>query len=156
MRILAIDYGERRLGMALSDELGIAAHGIDTVEVRSPGHAVKAISRAIAAHNPGKVVVGLPLNEDGSVGPRAQAVLDFCEVCRAKGKTPVETWDERFSTIRAQRAMYEGGLNARKQKKHRDRLSAVIILQDYLETHPTKLDQSDQTQDDGPQDEQTT
>ena len=136
MRVLAVDYGDKRVGMALSDELGIAAHGLPTVEVQSPEQAVKAVSRTIAEHRVGKVVVGLPLNMDGSIGPRAKATLAFCAMCRAKGSVPVETFDERWTTVRAERALREGGVRSRKQRKHVDRLSAVLILQDYLAANP--------------------
>jgi putative holliday junction resolvase len=132
MKILAIDYGDKRLGLAVTDDLSIAAHGVGTVEVKSPAHALKAVSRAIAEHKAEKIVIGLPLNQDGSIGPRARTTLAFVEMCRAKGKTPVETIDESLSSYRSEDAMREGGMSTRKQKKHRDTLAAVIILQDYL------------------------
>jgi len=134
VRILAVDYGERRIGLAVSDELGIAAHGLPTVEVTSPRNAANAVAKVAVEQGAGLIVVGLPRNMDGSLGPRAQATLEFCELCRHRLRVPVETFDERLTTARARKALHEIGLDARRQRAHTDRIAAVMILQDYLVT----------------------
>ena len=134
VRVLSVDYGDRRMGLAVSDELGIAAHGLPTEEVRSPKQAARAVVRIAAELGAERIIVGLPLNMDGSHGPRAEATEEFCELCRRRTNVPVETFDERMSTVRAQSALHEMGLEARKQRSHVDRVAAVLILQDYLMT----------------------
>lgn len=138
MRILAVDYGDRRVGLALSDELGIAAHGLPTARVRSMEQAVEVIVRTAAEHGVERVVVGLPLNMDGTTGPRAEATTEFCRRCRdafsrREMNVPVETFDERLTTMRARSALHEMGFEERKQKDHVDRVSAIFLLQDYLQ-----------------------
>jgi putative Holliday junction resolvase len=139
VRILGVDYGERRIGLAVSDELGIAAHGLPTANVRSMDEAVRQVVEAVAQHIVGRVIVGLPLNMDGSSGPRAEVTVAFCEKCREtlakRGlDVPVETFDERLTTMRARQTLHEMGLEERKQRSHVDRVSAVLLLQDYLQT----------------------
>ena len=132
MRVMAVDYGDRRVGMAASDELGIAAHGLPTAEVRSPQQAVKAVVQKAQELQVERIIVGLPLNMDGSRGERAEATLVFCDLCREELDIPIETYDERWTTVRARNTLREAGLKARRQKKHVDKLAAVVLLQDYL------------------------
>ena len=132
MRVLAVDYGDRRVGLAVSDELGIAAHGLPTVEVRSPQQAAKAVVAKAQELAVERVIVGMPLNMDGSMGERAQATNEFCEMCRQAIDVPIETYDERWTSARARNTLREGGVKARGQRKHIDRISAVVLLQDYL------------------------
>lgn len=132
MRVLAVDYGDKRAGLAISDELGIAAHGLDTLTVISPRKAAVAVANIAAEKSAERIVVGMPYNMDGSIGPRAQATEEFCELLRRRTNLPVETYDESFSTERATDAMREAGLSERRQRGKKDRLAAVFILQDYL------------------------
>lgn len=100
--------------------------------------AVEQVIAAIAEYAVAQLVVGLPLNMDGSTGPRAEVTLGFCEKCRKElirrgMDVSVDTFDERLTTMRARQALHEMGLEERKQKRHVDRISAVLLLQDYLQ-----------------------
>ena len=148
MRVLAVDYGERRVGLAVSDELGIAAHGLPTEQVRSPKQAARAVARIAGELAAERIVVGLPLNMDGSRGPRAEATEEFCELCRQRTHVPVETFDERMSTIRARSALDEMGVGRQKQRPQVDRIAAVLILQDYLLTVSSAPTTGDPTSED--------
>ena len=139
MRVLAVDYGDKRVGLAISDPLGIAAHGLETLEVRSVQQAAKAVARTAREKEAERIIVGLPLNMDGSSGPRAEATETFCGEVRKRTEVPVDVFDERWTTVRAERTLHEGGVKARNQKKHLDRLAAVLILQDYLASQPGSL-----------------
>lgn len=136
MRVLAVDYGDRRVGLAVSDALGIAAHGLDTLEIRTPQQAAKAVARTAREKEAERIVVGVPLNMDGTSGERAEVTENFCEEVRKRTDIPVEVFDERWTTMRAERTLHEGGIRARDQKKHVDKLAAVLILQDYLGSQP--------------------
>ena len=132
MRILAIDYGDRRVGMAISDELGMTAHGLATIEVRSQKQAANAIARIAMEHDADKIVIGLPFNMDGSSGERADMTQILVDLCSKRTNLPIETFDERMSSIRANNALKEMGVKKHVQRNHIDRVAATIILQDYL------------------------
>lgn len=138
MRVLAVDYGDKRVGLAISDELGIAAHGLDTLTVVSPRKAAVAVANVAAEKSAERIVIGMPYNMDGTVGPRGMKTEEFCELVRRRTNLPVETFDERLSTYRAEDAMREAGLSERKQRGKKDQLAATIILQDYLSELPAR------------------
>lgn len=132
-RILGIDYGERRVGLALSDETATIGSALEQLEVTSDDDALDKIAAAIAGRGVGKIIIGLPRNMDGSYGPQARKVLAFVEQLRVKISIPVETWDERLTTVAAERAMLEGDLSRKKRKGRRDQIAAQILLQSYLD-----------------------
>jgi putative Holliday junction resolvase len=132
-RILALDVGEARTGMAVSDPLGILASPCGTIQVKSAQEDAEAVKRAAEEHEAVRIVVGLPLNKEGGIGPQAQKVLDFVEVLRQTADIEVVTIDERFSTAAAHRAMNETGLSAKKRKGVIDQAAAQQILQLYLD-----------------------
>jgi len=129
-----VDFGERRVGLALSDPLGLTAQGMETLEPEDEGELLRKIEEMVAQKGITKVVVGLPLNMDGSRGPTAKRVLKFTGRLRERLKKPVVTWDERLSTISAQRALNDMGRRIKGRKGEVDRLAATIILQSYLES----------------------
>lgn len=133
MRILGLDWGEQRLGFSLSDETGILATPMESVAVKSQDHALREVEEVLSRTGAGKLVVGLPLNMDGTRGPAARKVEAFVAGLRSRVRIPIETWDERLSTAMAERAMIEADLSRAKRKKARDRLAAQIILQGYLD-----------------------
>jgi putative holliday junction resolvase len=133
MRILSVDYGDRRVGLAISDELGIAAHGLDTADVTSPRRAANHIVAVAQERNAEIIVVGMPYNMDGTKGDRATKTDEFCVMLRNRTNIPVETFDERLTTSRAESTLHEAGLDERKSRGKKDRIAAVLILQDYLE-----------------------
>ena len=133
MRVLGIDYGSRRIGIALSDETATVAQALEQFTADSDEAAVRKISESVTERGVGKVIVGLPRNMDGSYGPQAQKVSQFVENLRAKISVPVETWDERLTTVAAERAMLEGDLSRAQRKARRDKIAAQILLQGYLD-----------------------
>ncbi len=135
MRVLAVDFGDRRVGMAISDELGIAAHGLDTIEIASPRKGANAVVAMAQERGAGTIVVGMPFNMDGTKGPRAEATDAFCELLRRRTTIPVTTFDERMTSMRATAALREAGMDERSQRGRKDRLAATIVLQDYLSVH---------------------
>lgn len=136
MRSLGLDVGDVRIGIALSDETRTLASGLPTYARVGPRKDVKAIKALVREREAGEVVVGLPRNLAGEIGPQAEKVLAFVEDLRAALPVPIVTWDERFTTAMAQRAMIEGGLSRRARKESVDQVSAVLILQSYLDARP--------------------
>jgi putative Holliday junction resolvase len=136
MRILAIDYGDRRLGLAVSDPTGLIASGLPTIERSGPDEEVtEPLRRICQEHGVERIVVGLPVNMDGSHGPRAQVSQEFAQRLREALDIEVETWDERLTTAQAERAMLAADLSRKKRKKRRDQVAAQILLQSYLDAH---------------------
>lgn len=133
MRILGIDYGDVRVGVAVSDPLGFTAQGLETVQNRGKKSVLEALAKICAEYSVAEVVIGLPRNMDGSIGPRAKAVMDLLPELEVAVKVPVTTWDERLSSRQVERSMLEGGLSRQKRKENSDRLAATLILQSYLE-----------------------
>lgn len=134
MTILAIDYGDRRLGLALSDPSGIIATGLPTLERSGPSEdVVEPLRRLCTEHGVEHIVVGLPINMDGSHGPRARLSLAFAQKLRDELDIAVDTWDERLTTVQAERAMLAADLSRKKRKQRRDRIAAQLLLQSYLD-----------------------
>jgi putative Holliday junction resolvase len=133
-RILGVDHGERRLGLAISDVMGILATPLRTVEVSSDADSVKAVCEACAETEAVGIVVGLPLNMDGTVGPIAKRVRAFCDMLRKAIDLDVEEWDERLSSAMVERVLLDADMSRRKRKKVRDKLAAQVILSGYLDS----------------------
>ena len=133
MSVLGIDYGDRRIGLAAGDALGLVAHGLPTLENTSIESVLAALRGIIKERNVDEIVLGLPLNMDGSEGPQAQKARAFGEALQTLGK-PVHFADERLTTERAHRALKEIGLSHAKRRKRIDRLAAQFILQVYLDS----------------------
>ncbi|MFN2432656.1 MAG: Holliday junction resolvase RuvX [Gemmatimonadota bacterium] len=132
-RVLAVDYGKRRVGLALSDPTGTLATGLATLE-RRPGEPLPAVlERLVAEHGAGEVLLGLPLNMDGSRGPMAREVERLAVELRARLDVRVRLRDERLTTVRSYRVLRESGVHARAARGRVDRLSAVLMLQAYLD-----------------------
>jgi putative Holliday junction resolvase len=133
MRFLGLDVGDKRIGVALSDETATIATGLETVQRVGPRKDVQAVAALVRRHDAAEVVVGLPRRLDGSLGPQAEKVLSFIEALKAAVKTPVVPWDERFTSVVAERAMLEANVSRRGRKTLADKVSAVLILQNYLD-----------------------
>lgn len=133
MRIAALDVGDARIGVAVSDELGISARGIGTVRRRGGRHDLDALARLLGPHEPERIVVGLPLDMDGGEGRQATRVRAFgARVAQALG-VEVEYWDERLTTFEAQEALRRAAVPARRRRALVDRAAAAIILRSYLD-----------------------
>ena len=133
MKVLAIDHGARRVGYATSDSDGVTAFPGGVISWRNERDLLKEIARVAEEKEVDKIVVGLPIRLSGEVGPAAQKVLDFVEKLRAALATPVETFDERLSTVRAQRSMLGADLSRAKRAKRVDAVAAAVFLQTYLD-----------------------
>ena len=133
-RIVGLDVGDRRIGVAVSDALGLSAQPSPTVTRRSLAEDVTAIERLVASCEAAEVVVGLPKTLNGTIGPQAQKVLAFADALKARLAVPVTTWDERFTTVEAERVLLEADMSRAKRKKVIDGLAAGLILQGYLES----------------------
>jgi len=130
-RVMAVDLGAARTGVAVSDELGMLAHPWKTL----PGGeaSLGAVVAAVEEIKPSRVLVGLPRNMDGTSGPAAEAAKTFAASLRERVGCPVELWDERLTTMAAQRALRESGRKARNQRGVVDQVAAQILLQSWLD-----------------------
>jgi len=142
MRIMSMDIGSRTIGIAISDELGITAQGLKTIKRRSMEEDLKEISIIIAQFKIDRIVVGLPKNMDGTIGKQAELVLQWIKTAQEKINTPVETWDERLSTVEASKILLEADLSRKKRKGVIDKVAAVLILQGYLSQSRKQNDES--------------
>jgi len=133
MRIIGLDLGERRVGVAVSDPGGTIASPAGEFKPRGRAEIVETVRRLVAEHGAGRVVVGLPLLEDGSRGEQARRAAGVADALRDALEVPVETWDERYSTDEADRLLREAGRPRRQRRTRRDRAAAAVILQSYLD-----------------------
>lgn len=133
MRILGIDYGDRRIGLAVSDPGAIIARGLPTLKNEGEAEVLEAIRRLVAEHEIAEIVVGLPRNMDDSLGPQAQKTMRFAEQLKVLG-CPIHLVDERLTTAQATRVMTEAGLSREQQHRRVDRVAAQFILQIHLDS----------------------
>ena len=134
-RYLGIDFGQKRIGLAISDENGQIAFPLCVLENCGQRRVAVEISRIVTERKVGALVLGLPLNLDGSKGIAVENVEKFTDILKQYISIPVEFWDERLSTKIAERAMIEGGLSRMRRKQSIDQATAQIILQSYLDAH---------------------
>lgn len=132
-RILGIDYGERRIGLALSDPTQILASGLKTLDNKEISDPFGYLNNLIKQEDISLIVLGLPKNLDGSLGPNAIRVLEFKKELEEKTGLEVVTWDERFSSVEIARTLKDEKNKIKRSKKLVDQLSAVLILQGYLD-----------------------
>lgn len=143
-RILALDVGERRIGVAVSDPLGIIARTLGVVQRKTDAAAIAQLAALVDEHDARMVVVGLPRSMSGEIGRQAREVLDFAAQLEAVIDVPIEMWDERLSTVTAARVMTERGQSAREQRQTIDAVAAAVILQDYLDAQRARASLMDQ------------
>jgi len=132
-RILAIDYGRARHGLAVSDALGLASHPLPALQRAGDAADLQALRAVLAERDVRRVIVGLPLNMDGSEGPMAREVRAFATALGAALALPVELEDERLSTDEAEQFLRDAGLRPGERKKLRDSVAAAVILRGVLE-----------------------
>lgn len=137
VRVLALDVGSKRIGVAISDPTGFLASPLTVIERRDLRSDFERIAKLLRQEGAERVVVGLPLSLSGDVGPQALVVLEFKEALEKALDVSVETWDERFSTVGAQEALRAQGVRARKQRERIDAAAAAFILQGYLDAQGT-------------------
>jgi len=135
-RILALDVGDRRIGLAVSDALGITAQGLETyVRSDNPEKDADYIISVANRYRPVKLLFGLPRNMDGSCGFQSEKVREFANLVLARWDGGHDFYDERLTTMRAERILLEGNVRRDKRKKVIDKMAAAIILEGYLEQH---------------------
>ena len=132
-RIMGLDIGDKTIGVAVSDLMGLTAQGVTTIKRAGKKKDIEAIKQIIAEKQVNKIVSGLPKNMNGTVGPQGEKVQKFCELLKEETNLPIEFWDERLSTVAAERSLIEGNVRRENRKKVIDMLAAVIILQGYLD-----------------------
>ncbi|HLW54874.1 MAG TPA: Holliday junction resolvase RuvX [Candidatus Angelobacter sp.] len=132
-RILAIDYGSRRMGLAVTDPLGITAQGLETLERKNKRRDFARLERVLREYAIAEIVLGNPLRMSGEEGAQSQKVADFARELREKFQLPVHLWDERLTSAEANRVLREADLSIRKRAQAVDRMAAVLILQSFLQ-----------------------
>ena len=132
MRIIGIDYGDSRVGVAVSDPLGITAQGIRTIKNKGMQNLLFELKKIIDEYTPEKIVIGLPKNMDGSLGFRADATYAFADQLKSIYNGEIDFWDERLTTVGAARFLTETGTFKKARKNAIDTLSACLILEGYM------------------------
>ena len=137
MRVLGLDVGSKTIGVALSDETGLLATPLETLARKGTVADTAAVAELAREHGVERLIVGMPYEMDGSVGPRARRVQVLIDALAAAGLR-VDTWDERFSTVFAERALLEADLSRARRKQVVDKVAAAFILQGWLDSqHPS-------------------
>jgi putative Holliday junction resolvase len=133
-RVLGLDVGSRRIGIAVSDPLGITAQGLETLQRRNKRHDLAALERVIRDYAVREIVVGLPLRMSGAEGTQSEKMQVFAEDLRKRFHLPVHLWDERLTSAEANRLLRETDLSIEKRGKAVDRMAAILILQGWMES----------------------
>lgn len=134
MRMLGLDVGDRRIGVALSDPLGLTAQRLTVLERRNVAADVEAVGTLVRQHQVGVIIVGLPLMLSGAQGSQAKKVQGFVEALRRRLPMSIHLIDERMTTVQGERALVETGTSRRKRKQVIDQVAAQLILQQFLDT----------------------
>jgi putative Holliday junction resolvase len=135
MRVLALDLGKRRIGLAISDELGITAQGLPTLQRKNIRADLAGLSRIVKEKGVDRILIGNPLHMSGDAGRQSELARHFGEQVARHTGLDVELWDERLTTVEASRVLRSSGIGIEKRAKAVDQLSAVILLQSYLDYH---------------------
>ncbi|MCL6639297.1 MAG: Holliday junction resolvase RuvX [Firmicutes bacterium] len=134
MRIMGLDFGDKRIGVALSDPMGLTAQGLEVLERRKTLEAdVRRIGELVQQYGVDTIVIGLPKNMDGSLGPQAGKVKEFAEKLAFLPDVQVRLWDERLTTTAAEKLLIEADVRRARRRKVIDKLAASLILQGYLD-----------------------
>ncbi|MCY3826006.1 MAG: Holliday junction resolvase RuvX [Candidatus Dadabacteria bacterium] len=131
-RTVSLDIGTKTIGVAVSDELGITANGVCTISRENEKKDLAQLRDIIEQYSPSEILVGIPCNQDGSLGNRAKGIRKFSERIRDSLGLSVKYWDESFSTRTAEQTLIEAGMGRKKRKTVIDKMAATVILQEYL------------------------
>ena len=137
MRVLGLDYGSKTVGVAVSDPMGLTAQGVETIWRKQENKLRQTLARIeelVSEYQVERIVVGYPKNMNNTVGERALKSLEFKEKLEKRTGLPVVMWDERLTTVEAERTLMEAGVRRENRKQYLDELSAVFILQGYLDS----------------------
>ena len=132
--MLGLDFGTKRIGVAMSDELLLTAQGLDTIRRKEPKSDLDLIKAIVDSNGVSEVIVGLPLNMNGTYSEKTREAVLCAGELEKTISVPVKTWDERLTSMQADRAMLEGDMSRSKRRKLSDKLAAQIILQSYLDS----------------------
>jgi putative Holliday junction resolvase len=134
MRILSLDHGTRRIGVAVSDELKIIATPLEYIPAEPLDNVIARLQTLIREKDVELILIGMPRNMDGTFGPAAQKVKEFITALQPHINTPFKTWDERLTSVMANRALLEGNVRRADRKQKVDKMAAAILLQSYLDS----------------------
>ena len=137
MRVMGLDYGSKTVGVAISDPLGITAQGIETIERKEENKLRKTLARIeelVKEYEVEKIVLGFPKNMNNTIGERAEKSLELKAALERRIGIPVIMWDERLTTVEAERTLIESNVRRENRKKYVDKIAAVFILQGYLDS----------------------
>lgn len=134
-RIMGLDYGDKTIGVAVSDEFGWTAQGLEVIRRRKPEDDLNRLRQLADEYAVNEFVVGLPKNMNNTIGPRGELCIAFSETLQEAFQLPVKLWDERLSTVSAQRTLIEADVSRKKRKQVIDKMAAAIILQNYLDSN---------------------
>jgi len=137
MRILALDHGTKRIGVAVSDELKLIAQPLEFIAAEPFANFLARLNEILRTKEVELILVGLPRNMDGSYGPAALKVREFVGALKEAVTIPLQTWDERLTTAQAQRFLIQGGVRRQQRKEKVDQTAAAILLQSYLDSRAT-------------------
>jgi len=137
-RIMALDVGSRRIGVAVSDPLGITAQGLDTIQRQNKRRDLEALRELLAKYDVREIVVGLPLRLSGLEGTQSEKMRQFADELHAKFGLTVHLWDERWTSTEANRMLRETDLSIRKRGQAVDRMAAILILQSWMQAHSNR------------------
>lgn len=143
-RILGLDFGSKTVGVAVSDPLGITAQGVETIPREQENKLRRTLARIealIQEYQVDSIVLGFPKNMNNTVGERGEKTLAFGETLKRRTGLPVLLWDERLTTVTANRVLMESGVRREERKSYVDKLAAVFILQNYLDSLARKEDE---------------
>jgi putative Holliday junction resolvase len=133
-RVMGIDYGDVRIGIAVSDLMGWTAQGVETITRKDEERDLARIGELIAQYEVNRIVLGFPKNMNGTIGPRGELSQQFAETLKERFGLPVILWDERLSTMAAERMLVSADVSRKKRKQVVDKMAAAIILQNYLDS----------------------
>lgn len=139
MRILGLDYGSKTVGVAVSDPLGLTAQGVEIIRRKSESKQRQTLARIeelAKEYQAEKIVLGFPKHMNNTIGDRAEKSLEFAEVLKRRTGLPVVMWDERLTTVEANRTLMEAKVRRENRKQYLDELAAIFILQGYLDSLP--------------------
>lgn len=134
MRTLGLDHGTKRIGVAISDELGMIAQPLEFIPAHPEEEMFVRLKEIVVQKDVGEIIVGMPRNMNGTLGPAAEKAQAFIDQIRGRIDTPVRDWDERLTTAQAQRVLISAGTRRNKRKENVDKMAAAILLQSYLDS----------------------
>jgi len=134
LRIIGLDYGDSRIGVAVSDRLGMTAQPVGALSEKTWSQQLEKLAQIVAEYDAECFVIGMPRNINGSIGPRGEVTRKFSQLLKERFGLPVYEWDERLTSVAAHRALSEGQVRGTKKKGKVDMLAAVFILQGYLDS----------------------